>query len=41
MGQKLSQKLPVDGFKWIEEDDVSKFDVKIIMKIVIKDILLK
>ena len=24
----MSQKLPVDGFKWIEEDDISKFDEK-------------
>ena len=26
----MSQKLPVDGFKWIEEDDISKFDEKFI-----------
>ena len=22
----MSQKLPIDGFKWIEEDDLSKFN---------------
>ena len=26
----MSQKLPVDGFKWIEKDDLSKFDEKFI-----------
>ena len=26
----MSQKLPVDSFKWIEEDDLSKFDEKFI-----------
>ena len=25
-GWAMSQKLPVDGFKWIEKDDLSKFD---------------
>ena len=25
-GQAMSQKLPVDGFKWVEEDDLSKFN---------------
>ena len=29
-GWAMSQKLPVDGFKWIEEDDISKFDEKFI-----------
>ena len=26
----MSQKLPVDGFIWIEKDDISKFDEKFI-----------
>ena len=26
----MSQKLPVDDFKWIEKDDLSKFDEKFI-----------
>ena len=26
----MSQKLPVDGFEWIKEDDLSKFDQKFI-----------
>ena len=25
-GWAMSQKLPVDGFKWIKKDDLSKFD---------------
>ena len=29
-GGAMSQKLPVDGFKWIEEDDISKFNEKFI-----------
>ena len=29
-GWAMSQKLPVDGFKWIEKDDISKFDEKFI-----------
>ena len=29
-GWAMSQKLPVDGFKWIEEDNLSKFDKKFI-----------
>ena len=43
-GRAMSQKLPVDGFEWIEKDDLSEFNekfIKIIMKIVIKDIFLK
>ena len=38
----MSQKLPVNGFKWIE--DLSEFNerfIKFIMKIVIEDIFLK
>ena len=38
----MSQKLPVNNFKWIE--DTSKIDedfIKIIMKIVKKDVFLK
>ena len=27
-GWAMSQKLPVDGFKWIEEDNLSKLDEK-------------
>ena len=29
-GWPMSQKLPVGGFKWIEEDDISKFDEQFI-----------
>ena len=38
----MSQRLPVSGFKWVE--DVSRIDeefIKTMMKIVIKDIFLK
>ena len=41
-GWAMSQKLPVDGFKW--KKDISKFNedfLKTMMKIVIKDIYLK
>ena len=27
---RMSQKLSVDGFKWIEKDDVLKFDEKLL-----------
>ena len=43
-GWAVSQKLSVDGFKWIKENDLSKFNenfIKTIMKTVIKDIFLK
>ena len=41
-GRTISQKLPVNSFKWVEK--LSKFNerfIKAIMKIVIKDIFLK
>ena len=41
-GWAMSQKLPANGFKW--KKNVSKFDedvIKIMIKIVIKDIFLK
>ena len=31
-GWAMSQKLPVDGFKWIKKDDLSNFDEKSIKK---------
>ena len=31
-GWAMSEKLPVDGFKWIEKDDILKFDEKFIKK---------
>ena len=43
-GWATSQKLPVDGFKWIEENNLSKFNessIKIMMKTAIKNIFLK
>ena len=42
-GRAMSQKLSVDGFEWIEKDDLSKFNESFIsmMKTVIKDIFLK
>ena len=41
-GWAMSQNLPVDGFKW--KKNIHKFDgdlIKIMIKIVIKDIFLK
>ena len=41
-GWVMSQKLPVNGFKWVE--DLSQFNehfIKNMMKIVIRDIFLK
>ena len=38
-GWGMSQKLPVNGFKWIKK--VNEDLIKIMIKIVIKDILLK
>ena len=41
-GWAMSQKLPVNGFKWVKK--LSKFDesfIKIMMKIMIRDIFLK
>ena len=43
-GWEMSQKLSVDSFKWIEKDNLSKFNeklIKIMMKIVTRDILSK
>ena len=42
-GWAMLKPLPVSGFKWIEKDDLSKFDEKFIkkMKIAIKDIFLR
>ena len=44
-GWAISQKLPVDGFEWVEENDLSKFNAsfikKTMMKTIIRDILLK
>ena len=43
-GWAISQKLPVEGFKWVEQNDLLKFNKKFIkarMKIVIKDNFLK
>ena len=40
----ISRKVPVDGFKWVEQNDLLKFNKKFIkarMKIVIKDNFLK
>ena len=38
-GWEMSQNLPVNGFKWIKK--LCKFDKKIVMKTVIKDMFLK
>ena len=44
-GWAISQKLPVDGFEWVEENDLSKFNAsfikKTMMETIIRDILLK
>ena len=43
-GWAMSEKLPVDGFEWIKENDLSKFYEKFIKNyddIIIKDIFLK
>ena len=38
----MSQKLPVNNFKWVEDTSkINKEFTKIIMKIIIKDIFLK
>ena len=40
----MSQKLPVNDFKWVKQEELSKFNEdfkKTMMKIVIKDIFLK
>ena len=38
-GQAMSQKLPVNSFKWVEEKEKKKKDfIKNMMKIVIQDI---
>ena len=43
-GWAMSQKLPVDSFQWVEEDDTPKFNesfIKIMIETVIKNIFLK
>ena len=43
-GWVMSQKLPVNGFKWVKQKMLSKFNedfIKNMMKIVIQDIYLK
>ena len=41
-GWAMSQKLPVNGFKWINDvSDIDEEFIKITMKIVIKDIFFK
>ena len=43
-GWAMSQKLPVNGFKWVKQEELSKFNEdfkKTMMKIVIQDIFLK
>ena len=43
-GWPMSQKLPVNGFKWVEKEHLPKFNEdfkKNMMKIVIQDIFLK
>ena len=43
-GWAMSQKLPVNDFKWVKQEELSKFNEdfkKTMMKIVIKDIFLK
>ena len=43
-GWAMSQKLPVDGFKWVKQRRLSKFNedfIKNMMKIVIQDVFLK
>ena len=41
-GWEMSQKLPVNGFKWVEDtSEINEEFIKIMMKITIKDIFLK
>ena len=42
-GWSMFQKLPVDGFRWIEKDDLLKFEnfIKNYDKVVTQDILLR
>ena len=40
-GWAMSQKLPVNGFEWVEELSGFKEDLKIMMKTVIRGIFLK
>ena len=43
-GYAMSQKLPVNGFKWVKQKKLSKFSedfMKTMMKIVAKDIFLR
>ena len=37
----MSQKLPVNGFKWVENNEINEEFIKKIMKITIKDIFSK
>ena len=32
-GWAMSQKLPLDGFKWVKKDDLSKFNESFIKKL--------
>ena len=40
-GWAMSKKLPVNGFKWTDSDEINEEFIKIIMKMIIKDIFLK
>ena len=43
-GWAMSQKLPVNGFEWVEKEELSKFNktlLKTMMKTMIQDIFLK
>ena len=43
-GWAMSQKLPVNGFEWVEKEELSKFNktlLKTMMKAMIQDIFLK
>ena len=37
----MSQKLPVNDFKWVENNEINEEFVKFMMKITIKNIFLK
>ena len=40
-GWAMSKKLPVNGFKWTDSDEINEEFIKVIMKMIIKDIFLK
>ena len=40
-GRAMSKKLPLNGFKWLDNDEINEEFIKTMMKTMIKDIFLK